>query len=144
MSFVRVMVHAVWATKNRAPIITKTFRPALYSHIKANSLRQNLYIDAINGYADHIHILFGLNADVSISKTIQLIKGESSFWINQNRFIVGKFAWADKYYAASVSESNLEAVRAYINKQEEHHSKKSFTQECEEFMRIYGFKDLLS
>ena len=58
----------------------------------------------------------------------QLIKGESAFWINQNRLIKGKFVWQDDYWAVSVSESHLQVVREYIRNQEEHHRTKSFTE----------------
>jgi len=70
---------------------------------------------------------------------MQLIKGESSFWINQNKLVPGKFEWAVEYYAVSVSESDVERVRKYIRNQEEHHRKKSWDEEVDEFVRIYGF-----
>jgi REP element-mobilizing transposase RayT len=79
--------------------------------------------------------LFGLNADMSISKVLQLIKGESAFWINSQKVTNTKFEWADEYYASSVSEANLPSVRAYINNQEEHHRTKTFHEECEIFLK---------
>jgi REP element-mobilizing transposase RayT len=78
----------------------------------------------MNRVEDHIHVLFELNADLSIAKTLQLIKGESSYWINKQSLIKNKFEWADEYYAVSVSESLVPKVRNYINIQEEHHRKK--------------------
>lgn len=71
---------------------------------------------------------------------MQLIKGESSFWINKNELTNEKFEWQDEYFAVSVSESMLDKVREYIKKQEEHHSKKTFQQEYEEFITKYGFE----
>jgi REP element-mobilizing transposase RayT len=76
---------------------------------------------------------------MSISKVMQLIKGEAAFWANKEKIAGGKFEWADEYFAVSVSESSLDAVRAYINNQEEHHSKISFAQEYEKFMSAYNF-----
>lgn len=73
---------------------------------------------------------------MSLSQAMQLIKGESAFWINKNDITSMKFGWADEYYAASVSESNLNRVRAYIDNQEEHHRKETFADEYERFMRI--------
>lgn len=119
MPFVKVMIHSVWGTKNRFPFLQKEVRPAIYSHICENAKLKSLYIDCLNGAEEHIHILMGLNADISISKTIQLIKGESSYWINKESLVKSKFEWADEYYAASVSESKLDDVRRYINNQEE-------------------------
>jgi REP element-mobilizing transposase RayT len=139
MPFVKVMIHAVWGTKNRFPFLQKTLRPEVYRHITDNAKIKSLYIDCLNGAEDLVHILMGLNADISISKTIQLIKGESSFWINKKSLVKPKFEWADEYYAVSVSESKLDDVRRYINNQGEHHRKKTFQEECNEFMKHYDF-----
>ncbi len=71
---------------------------------------------------------------------MQLIKGESSFWINKNRFCKTKFEWQDEYFAVSVSESTLESVRKYIANQEEHHRIRSFDEEFESFLKRAGFQ----
>lgn len=139
MSFVKVMIHAVWGTKSRYPYLTKEIRQNVISHIKENALKKQIYIDTINGHSDHLHCLFGLNADVSIAKTLQLIKGESAFWINQENLTIPKFEWADEYFAASVSESQLNKVRAYINNQEQHHKKITFASEYDNFITKYNF-----
>lgn len=133
------MIHAVWGTKNRFPFLLKEVRPTIYTHISDNAKTKGLYIDCLNGVEDHIHVLMGLNADISISKTLQLIKGESSYWINKQSLVQPGFEWADEYYAASVSESKLDDVRKYIYKQEEHHKKRTFQDECAEFMKHYNF-----
>ncbi len=140
MPYVKVMIHAVWGTKNRYPFLTKEIRQLLIDHIQQNAKSKEIYIDCINGYTDHLHCLFGLNADMSISKAMQLIKGESAFWINKQQLTDSKFEWADEYFAASVSESNLPKVRAYINGQEAHHQKVTFAQEYERFMKEYAFE----
>lgn len=70
---------------------------------------------------------------------MQLIKGESSFWINKNKLTKDHFAWQAEYFAVSVSESMIEIVRTYIKKQESHHSKKSFQEEYNEFIEKYNF-----
>ncbi len=133
------MIHAVWGTKSRYPYLTKEIRQNVISHIKENALKKQIYIDTINGHSDHLHCLFGLNADVSIAKTLQLIKGESAFWINQENLTIPKFEWADEYFAASVSESQLNKVRAYINNQEQHHKKITFASEYDNFITKYNF-----
>jgi hypothetical protein len=68
-----------------------------------------------------------------------LIKGESSFWINQNKLAADKFTWQDDYWAVGVSESHLQSVRDYIHNQEMHHSKNTFTEEVNDFMEKYGW-----
>ena len=94
----------------------------------------------MNCVEDHIHILVSLSIDQTVSKIMQLIKGESSFWINQQNVIRGKFEWQDEYIALSVSESAIDKVRAYIANQELHHLKKTFDQEYKEFLAAHGFK----
>jgi REP element-mobilizing transposase RayT len=139
MSFVKVMIHAVWATKSRYPFLIDNIKQKVIDHIKQNSITKQIYIDTINGSDDHLHCLFALNADLSISKVMQLIKGESAFWINKQELTKTKFEWADEYFAVSVSESIIDKVRTYINNQEDHHKKITFTQEYETFIKQYNF-----
>lgn len=140
MSWVRIWIHLVFSTKNREPILYKDIREKIIQHIKQNAVEKNLLIDSINGYDEHLHCLFLLNKDQSISRSVQLIKGESSFWVNKNKLISGKLFWQDDYWAVSVSESHVESVRGYILNQEEHHGVKHFAEEIEEFINKYGWK----
>jgi REP element-mobilizing transposase RayT len=140
MAFVKVMIHAVWGTKNREPFLSREIRSAVIKHILENARSKEIFIDTVNGDTDHLHCLFGLNADMSIAKSLQLIKGESAYWINKQKLTRTKFEWADEYFAVSVSESILDKVRSYILKQEEHHKKVTFMEEYEEFSKKYNFK----
>jgi len=139
MSYVKAWIHTVWGTKNHEPLLQKEFRYKLFNHIKENSKAKQLYVDSINGYTDHVHCLISLNAETSISKTLQLIKGESAHWVNDSKLLHGKFEWANDYFAVSVSESVVEKVRSYIDNQEEHHRKITYKEECDEFFRKYNF-----
>ncbi len=76
---------------------------------------------------------------MTITKTMQLLKGESSFWINKNNLCQNKFEWADEYFAVSISESQVPKVRAYIKNQEQHHRLNSWAEEYEKFISSYGF-----
>ena len=78
---------------------------------------------------------------MSIAKVLQLLKGESAYWINKQPLFKSKFEWADEYFAVSVSESVIDKVRSYIDRQEEHHKKVTFNQEYEEFIGKYKFKN---
>ena len=138
MSYVRVWIHCVWSTKRRTPFLTKDNKWDILNHIKENAIQKEIYIDFINGYKEHIHCLISLNPNQSISKVIQLIKGESSFWINKNQITKSTFQWADDYFAASVSESQLTKVREYIKNQEEHHKNKTWGEEYDEFMKEFN------
>lgn len=140
MSFVKIWIHAVWCTKNREPVLEKSIREKVCRHIVENAKLKSIYIDCINGYTEHLHCLMTLNAEASLAKNMQLIKGESSFWINKNKLIKIHFEWADEYFAASVSEDKLDIVRKYIFNQEEHHKKATFIDEYNLFLKKYGFE----
>ena len=140
MAYVKIWIHAVWGTKNRQPVLSKERRNEMFLHIRENARQKEIYIDSLNGYVDHVHCLLALNADMSISKAIGLIKGESSFWVNKQKLFPQKFEWADEYYAASVSDSVVEKVRNYIDNQEEHHRTKTFSEEYSEFLRSNGLE----
>ena len=127
-------------TKNKETLLAKTIRQAVFEHIHQNALNKDILMDIVNGYSEHVHCLFRLKNDQTISKVMQLIKGESSFWINQQKLMKSKFQWQDEYFAVSVSESQVNTVRKYIQIQEEHHKKKTFMQEYEEFIQKYGFQ----
>ena len=142
MSYVRIWVHVVFGTKNKETLLIKNVKIKLLKHIKENAKDKNIFIDEINGDKNHIHCLISLGVGQSISKVSQLIKGESSFWINKNKITKAKFEWADEYFAVSVSESQVDVVRKYIRNQEEHHKMKSYSEEYDEFMKKYGFKYL--
>ena len=101
---------------------------------------KDIHIDFINGYLEHVHCLISLGSDQTLEKLMQLIKGESSFWINKNKLTPLRFEWQDEYFVASVSESNVKAVRKYIAEQEEHHRTVSFEQEFDDFLRRVGFE----
>ena len=138
MSFIRIWIHLIWSTKNRQKIINPEVRDKLIDHIKLNCKEKNILLDSINCISDHIHLLNSLDADGSVSKAVMLIKGESSHWINKNKFTKGKFKWQDAYMAISVSESLVEKVSDYIQNQETHHKKITFVEEYEEFITKYG------
>ncbi len=138
MSWVRIYVHIVFSTKNRETYLNLLeVRKKVFRHIKINAEEKGIWLDCINGHKDHVHCLISLGKEQSISKVAQLIKGESSFWINQQKLIEEKFTWQDDYWAVGVSESHLESVRKYIYKQESHHSKQSFSDEIDVFMEKY-------
>ncbi len=145
MAYVKVYIQFVWSTKNREPfLITRELRTKVWQHIRENAKEKEIFIDFINGYTEHCHCLISLGIDQSIEKIMQLIKGESAYWINKNRLIEQKFEWQDEYFAVSVSESILDKVRDYIKNQEAHHHIKSYPEEYDEFIEKYGFKKFKS
>lgn len=140
MPFIKIYIHLVWSTKNRVPYLSSPeVRKKVWQHIKDNAVQKGIFVDFVNGYSDHCHCLVSLSSDQQIQKVVQLIKGESSFWINKEKLTQDKFAWQDEYFAVSVSESMVDTVRNYIKNQEVHHARKTFKEECDEFVDRYGF-----
>jgi REP element-mobilizing transposase RayT len=139
MPWIKIWLHFVWSTKDRHPYLTADLRQRVFDHIRENAKVKGIYIDFINGWLDHVHCLISLGSDQTIEEIMKLIKGESSHWINKNKITKVRFAWQNEYFVASVSESNLEAVRKYIAGQEEHHRVMSFEQEFDDFLMRVGF-----
>lgn len=144
MPFVKIWIHAVWAVKNREPILNQGIRRIVFGHIHENASRKEIFMDSVGGYNNHVHCLFRLRNSQSIDQVMQLIKGESSFWFNKNNLSAQKLTWQKEYYAVSVSESGVENVRRYIRNQEEHHRKKTWDDEYNEYMTKYRFEILKS
>ena len=140
MPFIKVMIHLIWSTKNRRPLISKVLKPVLLSHLKNNSIKKGIFIDSLNCVEDHIHLLISLSIGQTIDKVAMLLKGESSFWVNQQRIIKEKFEWQDEYIALSVSQSAVPKVRAYISNQGEHHKMRTFAEEYDALLLDYGFE----
>jgi putative transposase len=143
VSYIRIWIHCVWCTKKKIPFLTKDYKNIIIDHIKSNAKEKGIYIDIINGDKNHINCLISLGLEQNISKVMQLIKGESSFWINKSKIIKIKFEWADEYFAVSVSMSHLRKVREYIKNQEIHHSRRTWEEEYNEFINKYGFQKMM-
>lgn len=87
MPYTKVMLHFIWSTKNRIPIITSELKMLLLLHIKENSKTKEIFLDTLNCIEDHIHLLISLGTEQTIAKIAMLIKGESSSWVNKQKLI---------------------------------------------------------
>ena len=125
-TYTQIHIHAVFAVQNRISLISKLWEERLYQYITGIIQHKNHKLLAINGTPDHVHILFGMRPSQSLSDLMQDIKGDSSRWINENRFVNGKFSWQEGFGGFSYSKSQISAVANYIEKQEEHHKTKTF------------------
>jgi len=141
-SFTKIWIHAIWSTKEREPLIDQSVEQDIFNFISEQLKEQGCPVRIINGMPDHIHCLFLLSAQESISNVIKQVKGSSSHFINQSNLVPEKFAWQTGYAAYSVSESVVEKVFEYINNQKAHHQKKSFQEEYDEFLKLFGFESL--
>ena len=141
MPFIKVYIHFVWSTKNRYPYLSSPeLRKSMWNHIRENAKNKGIFIDFINGYQEHCHCLVSLGDDQTMRQLMQLIKGESSYWINKQNLLNEKFEWQDEYFAVSVSESLVDKVRNYIKNQENHHIHKTWEEEYNELIEKYGFQ----
>jgi REP element-mobilizing transposase RayT len=141
MPYLKIYIHFVWSTKNRYPFLeNKELRLKVWNHIRNNAKQKGIFIDFISGYSDHCHCLISLRFDQTIQKVMQMIKGESSYWINKNKLTLEKFAWQEEYYGVSVSAAALFRVRDYIKNQEIHHNKIKFQEEIDELITKHKFQ----
>jgi len=139
MSYVKIWIHAVWAVKNRKPILSSEIRKEMFEHIHKNALAKDIFMEIVGGHHNHVHCLFRLKNNQTIENVMQLIKGESSYWFNKSGISQLKLNWQKEYFAVSVGESQVSIIKNYIQTQEEHHKKKIWEEEYNEFIEKYGF-----
>ncbi|MCC6582699.1 MAG: IS200/IS605 family transposase [Chitinophagales bacterium] len=136
-TYTQIHIQFVFAVKFRDAIIHSSWKDELYRYMTGIVQNNKHKLIAINGMSDHIHILIGMRPTQSISDLMQDIKGSSSKWINQKGFIKGKFEWQEGYGAFSYGKSQVKDVIAYIENQEQHHSKKTFRDEYMDFLKKF-------
>ena len=136
MSYTNLLYHIVYATKERAPLITKTLCPRLHEYLGGTGRGLDGIALEINGTADHVHILVKLRPTISVSEFLSKLKSGSSGWAK--RQTAGRFGWQARFGAFTVSESQVERVRRYIRNQEERHRKHSFDEEFKALLRAHN------
>lgn len=135
-SYSQIYIHYVFSTKNRANLIQPKFETRVWNYIGGIARENNMKSLKTGGMPNHIHALISLNATVSVSKAIQLIKGGSSKWMNDTFYSDNRnFKWQGGYGAFSVSESMVSNVVKYIANQKKHHKTKTFKEEYTELLK---------
>lgn len=150
-TYTQIHIQFVLAVKFREGLIHESFKQELFKYISGIINAYNHKLLAINSMPDHMHIFIGMRPTQSISDLMQDIKGNSSKWINENKFLKVKFEWQEGYGAFSYSKSHVNRVIDYILNQENHHKKESFKEEYIRFLKAfeidyderYIFKDLI-
>ena len=137
-TYTQIHIQAVFTVQNRECIINKPWKDELYKYITGIVQNNNHKLLAINGMPDHLHIFFGMRPVQSLSDLMQQVKEDSSKWINKRKFLPCKFSWQEGYGAFSYGKSQIRQVIQYIERQEEHHKKKTFLQEYKEFLDVFG------
>lgn len=137
-SLSKILLHLVFSTKNRESWISPDVRPALHAYLAGAVRALNAEAYRVGGVADHVHIACTLPRTLPVSKLLEEIKKSSSAWIKQQAPTCRGFVWQAGYGAFSLGQSQLDALIAYIDRQEEHHRKRTFKEEFVEFLNRYG------
>lgn len=136
-TFSQIYIQVVFAVKGRENLIHASWEEELYKYISGIVANKDQKLLAINGMPDHIHILIGMRPSYCLSDLVREIKKASNEFVNQKRFVRGKFHWQEGYGAFSYSHSALDNVIRYIQNQKEHHRKRKFRDEYKEFLTKY-------
>lgn len=136
MSYTNLLYHIVYAIKERAPLISNSWRDDLHAYLGGAVRGMDGIALEVGGIADHVHLLAKIPPTISVSDFMSKLKSSSSAWSKQrsNR----PFAWQNQYVAFSVSESRAQGVRDYIQGQEEHHRGSSFEEEFQALLRKHN------
>jgi len=137
-SLAKILVHIIFSTKGRMPVIAREVRPELNAYIAGILKHLGCPSILVNSVADHVHILCYLSKTIALAKVIEEVKKASSKWIKPKAAALRNFHWQNGYGAFSVSQSNVEEVRRYIANQEEHHRLVTFEEEFRAFLHRYG------
>lgn len=136
-TYTQIHLQLVFAVKFRESLIRPAWKDELYKYITGIITSNEHKVLAIGGMPDHIHILIGLRPDQALSGLLKEVKGSSSKWINERRFLNSHFTWQEGYAAFSYKKSDLPGIISYIQHQEEHHKKKSFQEEYLEMLKEF-------
>ena len=130
-----ILIHCVFSTKERRDLIPEELLPKLWKYFAGIGRNHGIAVLAAGGVSNHSHLLIVLPPDMAVAKAVQVLKANSSRWIHEHGL---EFAWQEGYGAFSVSSSNRDAVKSYIEHQAEHHGKRSFEGEFAAFVRKSG------
>lgn len=137
-TYTNLVIHALFRTKNREPWIDNEMKDELFAYLGGIVTKLGARSLLVNGVEDHVHALLVQPADVPLADLMEKVKANSSGWVKRRWPGRSKFAWQSGYAAFSVSQSQVEQVRKYIEGQEEHHRKVSFQEEVLAFLKKNG------
>src|SRR5271154_4654702 len=134
-AYVQNAVHIVFSTKDRRETVGEDLRRKLWAYVGGICRKQGIFCHAIGGMGDHIHLLIQVPADLSVGKTVNLIKSNSSKWMKPR---AADFAWQEGYAAFSVSASVVPGAMQYIENQDAHHARMNFDVEFIALLKKHG------
>jgi len=136
-TFSQIYIQVVFAVNGRENLLQKPWRDDVFKYIAGIVKSKNQKSIIVNGVGNHVHLLIGLKPSMLLSDLIRDIKNNSTNFINENKFVRGKFSWQNGFGSFSYSHSQLDQVYQYILNQEEHHRNKSFKEEYIGFLKKY-------
>lgn len=137
-TYTQIYVHIVFAVDGRQNLIQPEHNDELQKYITGIVSAQKHKLIAINNMPDHLHLLVGLRPDAALSELVRDIKANSSRFINEKRWVAGRFSWQQGFGAFSYSRSQLGTVIRYIDNQQKHHTRKSFGDEYTQLLQKFG------
>ena len=133
-----LLVHLVFSTKDRHPFLDAGIRPALHGYLATVARNMDCECYRVGGVADHVHLAVRMARTVTVATLVEELKTSSSKWLKTQAPALAAFSWQRGYGAFSVGPSDLEALRRYIDGQEEHHRTRTFQEEYRAFLLKYG------
>jgi REP element-mobilizing transposase RayT len=137
-TYVNCLIHVVFSTRERRPLIAEAWRDRLQAMIGGIARDRRLPALMVGGVEDHVHALTSLPADIALAEAMRVLTATSSRWINDMFFPERSFAWQEGYGAFSIGLSARDATIAYIRDQVEHHRHRGFPDELREFLERHG------
>jgi REP element-mobilizing transposase RayT len=137
-SFATLLVHAVFSTKDRQPILASDLTARLFPYMGGIVREMKGTALTINGTNDHVHLLLQIPTAVAVAEMLRVVKTNSSRWVHEQFPEHARFAWQGGYGAFTVSHSRADAVSHYIATQKEHHRKVSFQEEFLALLNKHG------
>ena len=132
-TYTQIYIHIIFAVQGRQNLISKDWKEEVHKYIAGILRNKKQKLLAINSMPDHAHIFIGMKPDIALSDLVRDVKASSSLFINEKKWVRGKFHWQEGFGAFSHSHSQIDSVVNYIKNQEKHHSRKSFK---EEYLRL--------
>ncbi|MCK9639137.1 MAG: IS200/IS605 family transposase [Prolixibacteraceae bacterium] len=136
-TYCQLYIHYVFAVQNRISLIQPEWKESLYQYMNGIVVQQQHHLFAINGVANHLHLLVSMNPRQSPSELMYYLKRSSSIWINNEKLCSGRFSWQEGFGGFSYGKSQISSLVQYIQNQEIHHYKQTFSEEYQHFLRLF-------
>jgi putative transposase len=125
MPFWRLYYHLIWPTKHRERLLSEAVELRLYPYLVSKAAENGVYVYAINGWYDHIHMVVAIPPKHAVADIVKRLKGASSHYLNNDARLLENFAWQRGYGALSVGERQRAIAEAYVRNQKQHHARQT-------------------